>query len=336
VAEPQGGVLGRLLDLPQRSDFRVALNGEGPLDAWQGTMNATLDGRPLADLTAEIAGRDVRTIAFNLRSAPDPLLPENVRPLIAGGIDAKGTLGLKPGGASIQVTDFSARSAAGSVTASGVLGLSEPGDLAANITVADSRVFATLVPDVAWSGATLQARLQGTINAPRVTADLDARILPRRIFASAPAKLNPGCLGRAGFEQPVGIRADLTLSSLASSDPRVDSLLAGGVRLNLAGSLDQAGTLVADQIDLQRRDSRCAARRGRRTGAPRRARPMRRSPSPTLPQSARPSDFTGKGAADIALKLDTRTAGADGKHPRSDAWAADRRPVAGAHRQPCR
>src|SRR5688500_3129149 len=30
VEEPQGGVLARLLGLPQRSDFRIALNGEGP------------------------------------------------------------------------------------------------------------------------------------------------------------------------------------------------------------------------------------------------------------------------------------------------------------------
>ena len=120
VAEPKGGVLGRLLGLPQRSDLRITLKGEGPLDAWQGQMASTLDGQPLVDLRAEIGGRDVRTIAFNLRAAPDPLLPENVRPLIAGGIDAEGTLGIKPGGGTIQVTDFSARSAAGTVTASGV------------------------------------------------------------------------------------------------------------------------------------------------------------------------------------------------------------------------
>ena len=142
VEEPQGGVLGRLLGLPQRSDFKVALNGEGPLDAWQGRANATLDGEALLDLDASISGRDTRTIAFILRAVPDPLLPENIRPLVAGGIDAKGTLGIEPGGGTLQIADFSARSAAGQMTASGVLGLSQPGDLAATVTLADSRPFA--------------------------------------------------------------------------------------------------------------------------------------------------------------------------------------------------
>ena len=132
VEEPQGGVLGRLLGLPQRSDLRVALDGEGPLDAWQGRMNSTLR-RPTA------GGYDCRgwrtrcphPRAFKLRAAPGSLLPQNVRPLVAGGIDAKGTLGIEHGGGTVQVTEFSARSAAGSVTASGVLGLSEAGDLSA-------------------------------------------------------------------------------------------------------------------------------------------------------------------------------------------------------------
>ena len=305
VAEPQGGVIGKLLSLPPRSDLRIALNGEGPLDAWQGKMSSTLDRQSLVDLTAEIAGRDARTIAFDLRAAPDPLLPENIRPLIAGGVEAKGTLGLKPDVAAVQVTDFSARSAAGSVAASGVLGLSEPGDLAATITVAESRVFATLVPDVAWSGATLQARLQGTVNAPQVTADLTAENLAAADFRVGSSKLNLAASAEQGFEQPVGIRADLTMSSLATSDPRVDSLLAAGVRLNLAGSLDQAGTLVADQVNLQAPGLVLrGSARAENWGAKARAADATLAIADLAAVGA-PFGFNGKGAADIALKLDS-------------------------------
>ena len=53
VEEPQGGIVGRLLGLPQGSDLRVTLDGQGPLDAWQGRMNARLDGDPLLDLSGE-------------------------------------------------------------------------------------------------------------------------------------------------------------------------------------------------------------------------------------------------------------------------------------------
>jgi len=309
VVEPQGGVLGRLLGLPQRSDLRIALDGEGPLDAWQGHMASTLDGQPLVDLTAEIGGGDVRTIAFNLHAVPDPLLPENVRPLIAGGIDAKGTLGIKPGGGTIQVTELSARSAAGTVTASGVLGLSEPGDLAANITVADSRAFATLVPDVTWSGATLQARLQGTVNAPHVTADLTAQNLAAMEFRVGTSKLTLDAAAEKGFEQPVGIRADLTLSALASPDPRLETLLADGVRLNVEGSVDKAGTLVADRVDLRARGlALSGSARAENWGAKARAADVTLAIADLAAVGA-PFGFNGKGAADIALKLDNTVTG---------------------------
>lgn len=304
VEEPQGGVLGRLLGLPQRSDLRVALDGEGPLDAWQGKLSAMLDGRSLVDLTAEIAGRDVRTIAFDLRAAPDPLLPEPIRPLIAGGIDAKGTLGLTKDAATLQVTDFSARSAAGSVTASGVLGLSEPGDLAATITVAESRAFVTLVPDVTWSGATLQARLQGTVDAPHVTADLTAQDLAAAEFRIGTSKLGLDASAEQGFDQPIGIRANLALSALSSSDPRLETLLADGVRLNLAGNLDLAGTLVADRVDLRVPGLVLAgSARAQSWGAKARTADVTLTTADLAAVGA-PFGFNGAGAADIALKLD--------------------------------
>jgi translocation and assembly module TamB len=309
VEEPQGGVLGRLLGLPQRSDLRVALNGEGPLDAWQGRMSSTLDGQPLVDMTAEMGGRDVRTIAFSLRAVPDSLLPQNVRPLIAGGIDAEGTLGLKPGGGTIQVTEFSAHSAAGSATASGVLGLSEAGDLTATITIADSRVFATLVPDVTWSGATLQARLQGTINAPHVTADATAQNLAAAEFRVGTSKLGLDASAEQGFEQPIGIRADLALSALASSDPRLDALLSDGVQVSVAGNVDRTGTLVAERIDLSARGlALSGSGRAEQWGARARAADATLTIA-DLGAVGAPFGFSGKGAADLALKLDTGATG---------------------------
>ena len=309
VKEPQGGVLGRLLGLPQRSDLRITLDGEGPLDAWQGHMASTLDGQLLVDLTAEIGGRDVRTIAFNLHAVPDPLLPENIRPLIAGGIDAKGTLGIKPGGGTVQITEVSARSAAGSVTASGVLGLSEPGNLAATITVADSKAFATLVPDVTWTGATLQARLQGTVNAPHVTADVTAQNLAAAEFRVGTSKLTVDASAEQGLERPIGLRADLTLSALASGDPRIETLLVDGVRLNVVGSLDQAGTLIADRIDLRARGLALAgSARAENWGAKARAADATLAIADLAAVGA-PFGFNGKGAADIALKLYPTAAG---------------------------
>lgn len=306
VQEPRGGVLGRLLGLPRRSDLRLALDGEGPLDAWRGRLDATLDGRSLLDLTAEIGGGDVRTIVFDLHGAPDPLLPADIRPLVAGGVDASGTLGIARGGGTIHVTDFSARSAAGSVTASGVLGLSEPGDLSATVALADSRVFAALVPDLTWSGARLQARLQGTIDAPRVTAEATAENVAAAAFRIGAGKLALDASAEQGLSQPVRIRsADLTLSGLASDDPRLETLLADGIRLTVAGSVDQAGTLVAERVDLQARGlAQKGSARAQDWGAQARAADVTLAIADLAAVGA-PFGFNGKGAADIALRLDS-------------------------------
>ncbi|HET6620856.1 MAG TPA: translocation/assembly module TamB domain-containing protein [Dongiaceae bacterium] len=251
VQEPQGGVLGRLLGLPQGSDLRVALTGEGPLSNWSGRMDATLDGKTLLSLTATSQGRETRTIAFTLHGAPAPLVPDHVRPLVANGIDASGTITVPPDTRTIGISSFSARSAAGQLSASGVLGLKESGDLGVTIALADSRPFAALVPDIAWSAARLQGRLQGTIDTPHVTADVAVQDLAAGGMKVGTGELALDANAGQGFDDPVGMRGDLNLSDLASPDPRLTALLARGVHLAFAGSVDQAGTIIADKLDLQ-------------------------------------------------------------------------------------
>jgi translocation and assembly module TamB len=251
VAEPKGGVLGRLLGLPRGSDLQVALDGQGPLEDWRGRLNASLAGKPLLDLSAQIAGRESRHITFALRGEPDPLLTEDVRPLVAGGIDAKGVIEIAPGGGTVKVSEFSASASAGTVSASGILGLREPGDLIIDITLPDSRPFATLVPDVTWSGATLQARLQGVIDRPRIAGSLAVQSLSAAGMRIGPSKLTLDASAEQGFEQPVGIRADLQAADINTPDPPITALLAHGLHLTLAGRADKAGTLVADSVQLQ-------------------------------------------------------------------------------------
>ena len=72
-------------------------------------------------------------------------------------------------------------------------------------------------------------------------------------FRAGASKLNLEASAEQGFEQPIGIRADLALSALTSPDPRLDTLLSDGVRFNVAGNLDRTGTLVAERIDLSAR-----------------------------------------------------------------------------------
>jgi translocation and assembly module TamB len=309
VEEPQGGVLGRLLGLPQGSDLRVVLDGRGSLDAWQGRLNAKLNGNALLDLTAEIRGRDTRTIAFVLQAAPDAVLPEQVRPLTAGGVGAQGTLKIAPDGGAIDVSGFSAKSAAGTLSASGVLGLSEPGDLAVTVDLADSRPFATLVPDVTWSGATMQLRLQGEVNAPHVTADVTLQNLALADMRIGTSRMGLDASAEQGFEQPIGIRADLQLSDLAFSDARLSTFFANGIQLTFAGSADQAGTLAATNAQLRAGGLLLfGSGRAEKWGA------AARKADATLAiadiaAAAAPFGFPGKGAAEISLKLEPTAMG---------------------------
>jgi translocation and assembly module TamB len=309
VDEPQGGVLGRLLGLPRGSDLQIALAGEGRLAAWRGRMDVDLNRKRLLDVTADVRGEETRTIAFTLQGAPDELLPEEIRPLIAGGIDARGTVEIQRGAEIIAVPTFSATTAAGKIDASGILGLKEPGDLALTIALADSRPFAALVPDIAWSGATLEARLQGTIERPRVSADLALQNLAAADLRIGTSRLNMEAAADESFERPITIRADLQMSDLAATDPRLTALLEDGVRLNLAGSVDQAGTLVADKLDAHAANVVLSGTaRAEQWGVAAREAEATLS-IPDIAAIGGPLGFPGAGAAELALTLEPSTDG---------------------------
>jgi translocation and assembly module TamB len=170
---------------------------------------------------------------------------------VAGGIDARGTVTVPPDARTIGVSSFSARSTAGQLSASGVLGVKEPGDLRVTVALADSQAFAALAPDIAWSAAEIQARLQGTVDAPRVIADATIRDLAAAGMRVGMAALTLDANADQGFSHPVGMRGDLKLSDLASPDPQLTALLAKGVQMAFAGSVDRAGTIVADTLSAQ-------------------------------------------------------------------------------------
>jgi translocation and assembly module TamB len=303
VDEPRGGIFGRLLGLPQGSNLQAALDGEGPLKDWHGRMNADLNNKKLVELTGDVRGAETRTIAFTLRAAPDDLLPEKVRPLIAGGIDASGSFAIRPGGSAVEISAFSARAMAGEVNASGLVGLKEPGDFSLAIALGDSRPFAPLVPNVAWSGATLKARVQGVVDRPHVTGDIAVQSLAAADRRLGAVQLALDASAEQGFEQPIGIRADLHMSDLTLDDPRLTALVAEGVRLNVTGSLDRTGTVVADKLEMHAANlALSGSARAEQWGATARTAKVNLSIA-DIAALAAPFGLPGKGSAEIALTL---------------------------------
>ena len=184
-----------------------------------------------------------------------------------------------------------------------------PGDLAVTLDLAGSRPFVALVPDVTWSGAAIAARLQGEIAAPRVTADVTLRDLATRGLRIAATKLALDASIGQGFEGPIGATADLQVSGVTSSDSRLTSLLADGIRLNVAGSVDRSGTLVADKADL-----RAGALRLIGTGSAEKWGAAARRADATLTIAdiaaiGAPLGLPGEGGAEISMKLEPAAAG---------------------------
>lgn len=251
VEEPHGGIVGRLLGLPQGSALRVVLDGEGPLDGWRGRMSASLDGGPLLDLTAQVSGREARSVTFALRATPDALVPPEMTPLVAGGVTANGTIGIPSDGEAVQIANLSLRLAAGTVTASGTLGLRAPGDLTVKAALGGSAPFVRLTPEVAWTKTDLDARLRGTMDSPAANATLVVQGLAAAGHRIGTTRLALDALAKDGLEQPIQVRADLAASGVTAPDPRVTALLADGLRVKLNGSLDRTGAIVTEEIELR-------------------------------------------------------------------------------------
>ena len=91
IAEPKGGILAGLLNLPGEPAVAIRLTGDGPLSQWKGRLSAALDGTEMlrVDGRHDLAANGVHTLALNGGGTFDALMPRQLRPLFAGetGID---------------------------------------------------------------------------------------------------------------------------------------------------------------------------------------------------------------------------------------------------------
>jgi len=91
VAEPKGGILAGLLNLPNDPAVEIRLTGDGPLSQWKGRLSAALDGTEMLHIDGrhDLATNGLHTIALQGGGTFDALMPPQFRPLFAGetGID---------------------------------------------------------------------------------------------------------------------------------------------------------------------------------------------------------------------------------------------------------
>src|SRR3546814_14649646 len=87
LSEPQGGLIARTLAVPGLPPVNVRLTGAGPVDAVAGKLTASMGDAIGVDLDYRGAFlAETPALALNGSARIEPLLPENIRPAVAGGL----------------------------------------------------------------------------------------------------------------------------------------------------------------------------------------------------------------------------------------------------------
>ena len=238
--EPADGLVASLLDLPGRPPVDVTLKGQGPLAAWQGRLDARAgaDAGIVADIALE--GETPRAIRFDARADVVALVPPEIAPLAAGGLDLR--VRAETAGARIDVKELELTTAAGSARGAGRYeGSTAALDGRLDVVLGPAEAFAALVPGLGYEAARLGLTVEGTLERPhaRLTADgealaLDALRLGR---LALDARVAPAVTVEDGSDA-VDLNAALTLTGLQTASAEFNRLLAEPARLQLAGRLD--------------------------------------------------------------------------------------------------
>mgnify|MGYP006423672325 CR=1 FL=1 len=274
-----GGVLAGQLGLAGDARVSARLSGDGPLDAWRGTLNARLG--PDAGLDLDLALNEARRLTLTGTAKVAALAPAPLPALLGGPVDLDlslaraGESGLRVRPSTLATPtlrlDLEGRlDDAGQIAAEAALTLKDPGPL-----------NALTGPAAALAGLSLTARAEGPTTAPSLTLDgrLDRLATPEatlhdlrlqgsfdpapdfgggRIAAEAEAaRLDPGLSALAGYaDAPVtlGLDGDLDLAAgrLNGAEARLSLGETALTLADLAADLDSGAVEGRLSLDIPR------------------------------------------------------------------------------------
>ncbi|MBU0724799.1 MAG: translocation/assembly module TamB domain-containing protein [Alphaproteobacteria bacterium] len=211
VAEPEGGVLVGLLQVPDRPAFRLTAKGAGPLDGFTTTLTAEAGPDLALDATIGVSGATDRRITVTGTARPDALLPPDIRPLLPEGLrfDAEA---LVPASGPIALDHLTLDTGSATLTSSGTI---DPGSLALDL-------IARLETPLSPYGALAEQPLDG-----QATLDVTAKGTPQDLALTLDARTT-------------GLRLDGT----------VPPVIGDAAHLQAAGQLGDAGSLRVDSLNL--------------------------------------------------------------------------------------
>ncbi len=240
ISEPAGGLIAKLLRLPDEPAVAVRLTGDGPLSNWAGRLTAAVAGGEILALdgrhTFSTAG--LHTVSLTGGGTFDVLMPPELRPLFAGttGIDViaafdeSDMLRIEKGEIS---TGTLALSASGTVSARG------KNDLTARLSGRRGPI------DFRWPLAAGTARLliesaEVTINGPAAAAalDLDAMLASAELPQGRVETLRLSAASTAFDLSALSGAIDVTVEAGATAfaNPDIDRLVRGPAKA--AATLD--------------------------------------------------------------------------------------------------
>ena len=247
AAEPEGGVLARLLDLPGLPAMSLSLFGEGTIENWSAQL--ALDAGPELDADAEIAivsVGDAYLVTFDAEAALSGLLSGAGRELLAGRSTLVGRALID--GAGVAMLDrVSVQTAGGTARSSGRLVWSERTlDLGVSLEAAEPAVFADLLPGVSWGRAEADFRVLGDFASPRVEA-----VVAIDGFSSGSAAVTAiaaDVFAESGDDDRIRLWGEGSLTGVSLGDAGLDALLSQGVQWQISGDVGFDGSVSADQV----------------------------------------------------------------------------------------
>ncbi len=238
LAEPPGGLVARLMQLPQLPAIEFSLAGEGTAADWRGAV--TLDAGELASLESSlIVAIDDKETRVSLDGTARPGPASGAAAIAVAGPQTEFALVLTHRDGSGPVTVAVDRAQSAAIEASGRASLAlADGRLEGELRVAtrDAARIAPFILPARLDQATVEARLQGPPTHPVV--DLDAMIdavglgdwsTPRLALQ---VRLEPdGPLGRTGT---IRMNGEATLAGFQGPVPELNAALGSNVRVTVA------------------------------------------------------------------------------------------------------
>ena len=254
ISEPQGGLIAQLAGVQGKPNLSIIAKGDAPLSNWSGTISARLDDTALLDMAATISGTSAaRQFDVSLTADPTPLVPPNVRQLLAGGLHLT-TAGTVLSDAStatprVQIDRLHLTGKAADITASGLVDPDGDSNLHLQI-VALNDGFVAMMPQLTWKNAQVDADISGHIALP--TIKLSGIIDDLQYDKNQIGHMTIALAATPGASQtaPIAISTTATASGVVPATSSLQSLTTGDIQLGLTGSVDRQGNIAATALSL--------------------------------------------------------------------------------------